>query len=455
MGDTYVVTGAVMTCTCGMAPSSLVVLPVRTKKLNQLPRGNIMDYTPMVNILPFGMCNTLSNPTVASATAAAQGVLTPMPCVPAIVAPWMPGNPQCMVQGQPALTKSSMCTCMWGGAIRFTTDGQMPSIPPIVTPPVSTPPSKLSLNTPLSQKEVDDMPEEEQEAYAKDMEAAQNAGASDMMTAESLDEMSKSYSEKGELDKSQKCQKASREYKQKAAQKQADAMQSVTDKYRGKEAATVQESIPKQELQSLTNDNAAKEQTQKEEEIKALHEKIAANSKELNERETVLKEKNQKVAEKAAPYEDTKSEFQNATKEKEKAYEDLDFWKNEEKLSRAEGASQKIQARNREQRKAAEAQAQAAVEAEKKASEKLKEAESEFNAASAEQRQAAEEWRECMSSFSVLSDKMQQLSDESSTLFTLGEELPSQAEVDEAKKEASYDSYNKDAHSNNLNELYY
>ena len=75
--------GAMMMCTFGMAPSSLVVLPVNRVMTDQVPDANIMDHVPMVNIMPFGMCMSPSNPIVAAATAAALGVLTPMPCIPA------------------------------------------------------------------------------------------------------------------------------------------------------------------------------------------------------------------------------------------------------------------------------------------------------------------------------------------------------------------------------------
>ncbi|MFO0624126.1 MAG: DUF4280 domain-containing protein [Polyangiales bacterium] len=119
-----VVNGATCSCSFGAAPSSLLVLPAKMVNGSKLPIATIMDFVPGTNILPFGMCNTPSNPTVAAATAAALGVLTPMPCVPATVAPWVPGKPMVMVGKMPALDQSSKCMCMWGGVIQVTNAGQ-------------------------------------------------------------------------------------------------------------------------------------------------------------------------------------------------------------------------------------------------------------------------------------------------------------------------------------------
>ncbi len=118
-----VTSGAMMTCPFGLAPSSLVVLPTN-KTMGGAPAANIMDNIPMTNIMPFGMCISMANPQVASATAAAMGVLTPMPCVPVIPAPWAPGSPMAMIGNMPALNDTSMCNCTWGGVIQFTFAGQ-------------------------------------------------------------------------------------------------------------------------------------------------------------------------------------------------------------------------------------------------------------------------------------------------------------------------------------------
>lgn len=119
-----VTAGAVMMCSFGMAPSSLVVLPAN-RTMCGTPAANIMDMIPMTNIPTFGMCMSIANPTVASATAAALGVLTPMPCVPATTAPWTPGSATTMLGGMPALNNTSTCMCMWGGVITITFPGQV------------------------------------------------------------------------------------------------------------------------------------------------------------------------------------------------------------------------------------------------------------------------------------------------------------------------------------------
>jgi hypothetical protein len=67
--------GAMLQCTFGVAPSSLVVTPQNRVLTSNLPAATIMDHKPMVNIPSFGMCTSIANPAVASATAAALGVL--------------------------------------------------------------------------------------------------------------------------------------------------------------------------------------------------------------------------------------------------------------------------------------------------------------------------------------------------------------------------------------------
>jgi len=116
--------GGVMMCTFGMAPSSIVPTPKPIMTSNMVA-ANIMDHKPLMNIPPFGMCMSLANPTVAAATAAALGVLTPMPCIPNTPAPWVPGAPTVMLQNFPALNESSKLMCIWAGVISITYPGQV------------------------------------------------------------------------------------------------------------------------------------------------------------------------------------------------------------------------------------------------------------------------------------------------------------------------------------------
>lgn len=116
--------GANLQCSFGTAPATLTVLPDKFVMVSSQPMANIMDNKPMVNILPFGMCTTLTNPQVAAATSAAMGVLTPMPCIPVTTAPWAPGSPTVLVANMPALNSDSKLMCQWAGVIQVTVPGQ-------------------------------------------------------------------------------------------------------------------------------------------------------------------------------------------------------------------------------------------------------------------------------------------------------------------------------------------
>ena len=119
-----VVDGALLTCSFGAAPSPLGVL-VPLVKAGKMPAANIMDMVPMSNVKPFGVCQSMANPTVASATAAAMGVLTPMPCVPVIAGPWAPGKPKVKVRKMPAVDDTCKLNCSYGGVIQVTFAGQV------------------------------------------------------------------------------------------------------------------------------------------------------------------------------------------------------------------------------------------------------------------------------------------------------------------------------------------
>ena len=116
--------GAMMQCSMGMAPSSLVVLPKNLVFTDQVPDANIMDHIPITNIEPFGLCSAPSNPVVIAATAAKLGVFTPMPCIPNTPAPWVTGAPTVLLGNFPTLDNVSKLMCIWAGVIQFTTPGE-------------------------------------------------------------------------------------------------------------------------------------------------------------------------------------------------------------------------------------------------------------------------------------------------------------------------------------------
>lgn len=116
--------GAMCACSFGVAPSALMVTP-ENRTISTMPMAVITDNIPMKNILPFGMCSNPANPMVAAATAAALGVLTPMPCIPVTIAPWAPGSPKVLIGNKPALTNTSKLMCAYGGVIQITNPAAM------------------------------------------------------------------------------------------------------------------------------------------------------------------------------------------------------------------------------------------------------------------------------------------------------------------------------------------
>jgi Domain of unknown function (DUF4280) len=130
MGCPQVCSGATLQCSFGVAPSVLNVLPTNRTLTGGMPAANIMDHIPLVNIMPFGMCQSLANPMVAAATAAALGALTPMPCIPATATPWIPGAPTMLLGNMPSLDSNCTLMCNWAGVIKVVMPGQMQMLIP-------------------------------------------------------------------------------------------------------------------------------------------------------------------------------------------------------------------------------------------------------------------------------------------------------------------------------------
>jgi hypothetical protein len=118
-----VVDGAKLTCNQGTSPGSLTVSPPRVADSDGTKAATVNHYLPMTNIPAFGMCQTQANPQVAAATAAAQGVLTPQPCVPVTTSPWSPGASLVTIDDQKALSDDSTCSCQWTGTVSITSPG--------------------------------------------------------------------------------------------------------------------------------------------------------------------------------------------------------------------------------------------------------------------------------------------------------------------------------------------
>ena len=116
--------GANLLCSMGTAPAPIKVTSQSKVLLEGKPAATIQDSAPTTNVGPFGMCTSLANPTVASATAAAMGVLTPQPCVPVPAGTWIPTTPKVLIDGKPCLAQDCKLACVYAGQISVTLPGQ-------------------------------------------------------------------------------------------------------------------------------------------------------------------------------------------------------------------------------------------------------------------------------------------------------------------------------------------
>ncbi|MDR1334520.1 MAG: DUF4280 domain-containing protein [Holosporaceae bacterium] len=119
-----VCTGAIAMCPFGVAPTPLTFLPASMVMGAAGPMGSCSDCVPFLNIIPFGVCSSILNPTTASLTAAAMGVLTPGPCIPTPAGTWIPTKPTVMSKMGPMLTSDSMLICAYGGVIKINMPAQ-------------------------------------------------------------------------------------------------------------------------------------------------------------------------------------------------------------------------------------------------------------------------------------------------------------------------------------------
>ena len=121
----FVAASALIQCSMGTTPGPLNIVPGHGVTVNMRVVATTLDSAPMVNIPSFGLCRSPANPTVATATAAALGVLTPMPCVPATSGPWMPGSSTVTISNRTLLTSTSQCMCSYGGTVTVQQAGTM------------------------------------------------------------------------------------------------------------------------------------------------------------------------------------------------------------------------------------------------------------------------------------------------------------------------------------------
>ena len=106
-----ITSGSICKCSFGSAPMPFNVIPTNMTFSNELTIATIMDYIPILNIPTFGACLNPTNITKV--------------CVPTVITPWTPTDPNVLVKGIPILTQNSLAFCsLWSGIIQFISSSQ-------------------------------------------------------------------------------------------------------------------------------------------------------------------------------------------------------------------------------------------------------------------------------------------------------------------------------------------
>lgn len=118
-----VVNGGAATCSMGTAPGTITATTQQKVLAGGMPAATIQDFS-MAAISPFGLCTSILNPAVQTATLAAMGVLQPQPCTMTPNGTWVAQKPSVTVGGSPVLTSDCQGTCAYGGCITVVNPGQ-------------------------------------------------------------------------------------------------------------------------------------------------------------------------------------------------------------------------------------------------------------------------------------------------------------------------------------------
>ncbi|WP_165024381.1 DUF4280 domain-containing protein [Dysgonomonas sp. ZJ279] len=112
----YATKGAMLTCTCGAAPSQLQVTSNTLYSVQGNMVATVSDKVPNTNIMPFGVCS-----------------VTQKPCKPSPIM-WSGFITSVEIPGGNPLLKTSMLQCALGGSIKFQNSGQMKSDKVVLNP---------------------------------------------------------------------------------------------------------------------------------------------------------------------------------------------------------------------------------------------------------------------------------------------------------------------------------